>query len=524
MSPTARVARGATYLFIQGLFNSVLGVIYFIFLARAVSDRPEEMGVFAILVFVLSLPPVLGTFALPSAAVKYISQYIAENDAEKARSVVVRTLQIGVLSSSIVFVLLFAPAEWLSSVMFNTSDYAPLLRIVALASVFNILYVLVSAFLQGLQKIDLVAWIGILYTLVQNSVGISLILLGWRLYGVVISWFSAFLIASAAGLIMTSRHLGILGKSHPIGSLFKFSRPLYVSSAVGNFVGWVDQLLLVSYMGFLYGVVEAQRLLGVYYVAVRASIVPSLFSSSIVTALFPQLSELYARQGANGLKDAFRVSTRYSVLIGLPLIVGLATLAYPVIIVFAGWQYIEATEPLIIISIAAAIGTLGVAAGPIMMALARTGIVSVISVISVILSFLFSYLALAALNLGMVGTAWARTFAAIIGLALSLYALSRYVSVSFDKEAIWKASAASALLVFSIFALDFVRKLFSPASYQFLVIRLHLLPVYVIVGGLAYFLGLVLLRAIKKRDIELIEEYLPRRLRRIAGLMEKIAV
>jgi hypothetical protein len=34
----------------------------------------------------------------------------------------------------------------------------------------------------------------------------------------------------------------------------------------------------------------------------------------------------------------------------------------------------------------------------------------------------------------------------------------------------------------------------------------------------------VLLRAIKKRDIELIEEYLPRRLRRIAGLMEKIAV
>jgi len=50
------VARGATYLFAQGSANAVLSEIYFIVLAHTLLDHSEEMGIFAILVFVLSLP------------------------------------------------------------------------------------------------------------------------------------------------------------------------------------------------------------------------------------------------------------------------------------------------------------------------------------------------------------------------------------------------------------------------------------------------------------------------------------
>jgi hypothetical protein len=124
----------------------------------------------------------------------------------------------------------------------------------------------------------------------------------------------------------------------------------------------------------------------------------------------------------------------------------------------------------------------------------------------------------------MIGTAWARTFAAIIGLALSMYVLTRYVSISFDKEALWKASAASAIMILAIFALDLARKLFSSDSYQFLVIRLHLLPIYIIIGASAYFLALIALKAIKTHDIRLVEEYLPKNLKHIVKWLERIAV
>jgi len=525
LATKARVARGATYLFVQGFLNAVLGLVYFSILAHTFSAPSEQwqMGAFALLSFILALAQVFGTLALPSAAIKYIAQHLAEGDSGKAKAVVARVLQTGLLTSVIAFFGLFLTAEWLSTLMFGTTTNALLIRLIAICAIFTILNIEVGSFLQGMQRMRDVALIGLAYTIISTSVAIYLLLLGWRLYAVVLGWLAGLLTASTAGLILTAKYLGVLGKPHPIRPLINFSLPLYVSGGIGFFVTWIDQLLLVSYMSLLYGTTEAQRILGIYTVAVRASAVPTLFSNSIVTALFPKLSELYTQQGFSSLKDAFRVSARYSVLIGFPLIVGLATLAYPMIILFGGWQYIEAVEPVIIISIAALLGTLGVAIGPILMTLERTTIVSVLSVAQVVLSFLLSYFALALLNLGMIGTAWARTIAAIFGLVLSLYVLTRHMTISFDREALWKASIASAFMVLAILALDLVRKIFSSDAYQFLVIRLHLLPVYVLVGASAYFFSLAALRAIKKHDIELIEEYMPKGLKPMVAWLGRIA-
>ena len=466
---------------------------------------------------------VVGTLALQYPAVKYIAQYQAQGDMEKAKGVAVRVLQIGLLMSLVTASALIIPAELWSSLLFSTPEHAILIRIVALASVFSILQVIASAILQGLQRMREVASLGMAMSVIHTSVGILLLLAGWRLYAVVYGWLAGWLVTMIGGLFLTSRYLGFIGKPQPARPLLSYSYPLYVSQIIALFVTWADQLLLVSYMSLLYGATEGQRILGIYYVAIRASIVPSLFANAVVIALFPSLSGLYARQGLGSLKDAFRVSTRYSVLIGFPLIAGVATLAYPIIIVFGGWEYIGAAEPLIIISIGALITTLGLAMGPILMTLERTKIVSLLSVFGVALSLFLSYITVVLLNMSMVGAAWARTFAAIIGLTMTLYVVTRYVPIAFDKESIWKALAASALLVAAIIGVDLIRMVLSPSGYQFLVIRLHLLPIYVAAGALAYFLGLVLLRAIKQQDIEVFREYLPNKLRWAATLLSRFA-
>jgi len=525
----AKVARGATYLVIQGFINAALGLIYFIVLAHALSDRPEEMGVFALLAFALNLLPVFGTFALQSAAIKYISQYNAENNSKRARSVVTRVFQVCSLSSAVAFVVLFIPAEGLSMQLFKTAEYTSLFRILALASVFNVLYILACGFLQGLQRIRDMASIGLVYTILQNAVGIFLLYMGWRLYAVVYSWLAGLSIASIIGLMITGRNLGVLGKPHELKPLFRFSLPLYGSGIIGYFVGWIDQLILFSYTSTLPGgPIEAQRILGIYNVAIRASSVPSLFSVAAVTALFPQMSALYALQGRDSLRDAFRVSTRYLVIVGFPLIIGLATLARPAIILFAGWQYVQATEPLVIICIAALAGTLSVAANPILLTLERTSAASMLSVVSVVLNAVLSYFMLSYVGLGMIGTAWARALVGIVSLILTLYVLKQLIPISFDKEAIGKASAASIIMVLAIFAVDSVRIVafhgFAGFLENFLVIRLRLLFVYVLVGGCAYALALVMLKAIKKHDVDLVKEYLPKKLRRVGTLLERFAV
>jgi hypothetical protein len=123
----------------------------------------------------------------------------------------------------------------------------------------------------------------------------------------------------------------------------------------------------------------------------------------------------------------------------------------------------------------------------------------------------------------MNGAAWARTLTSILTFVLTFFVLSRHVPLSFDKKALWKASVASVFLVAAIVGLDLIRMLLSPSSYQFLVIRLHLLPIYVVAGGLAYFVALIMLKTFTKRDLKIIEEYLPGRLRWIIDWLNRFA-
>ncbi len=521
--PTTRVARGATYLFVQGFASSVISLIYFVVLTRTLSSEVGEIGVYALLSFTLNLVPIFGTFALPSATVKYLAQYLAEGQFEKAKSVVTRLLQICLSTSLVAFVLLFVPAELLSKSMFSSPAYAFHFRLLAFAAVFIILHIMMLGCLQGLQRIKEVALITFVYATLQSVLGIFLLFAGLGLLAVVLSWLVGIAFSSISGLTLTLKYLGLTQKPHPLKPLINFSYPLYISNIMVFFATWIDSLLVFSYMGAVSGPIEAQELLGIYYVAVRASSIPMLFSTAIVTALFPQLSELYTQQGLNSLKEAFRVSTRYLALVGFPMIIGLATLSSPIVVVFAGQEYAGAALPLTIICFAALPTTLGVAISPILLTLERTKTVSVIVVISILLNIVTSFFALNYLNLGLPGPALARTSSAVLTFGLSAYALKGFFSLSFDTEALSKAAFSSLLMIVAIFLLEAGRRLTSPLSNQLFGITLPTLIIYIMVGAASYFASLVALKTIKKRDIEMFHDYLPKGLKWVAAWLARLA-
>jgi len=348
------------------------------------------------------------------------------------------------------------------------------------------------------------ALVNLTNTLVDKSVAIYLLYIGGGLYSVVYGWFAGYLVSTLLGLVLTVKFLGILGKPHPIKPLLNFSYPLHISGVLVFISGWVDQLLILPYMG--------ESSLAYYGLAARAAAVPGLISLSIVTALFPQLSELHARNGRENLRNAFYVSTRYAVLVSFPAILGLAALANLVIAIFAGAQYSEAALPLAFLCLAGLPGVLGAAMNPILLTLERTRTALAITVISIFSNMAISYFTLAYLNLGMVGPAWARIFASIVGLGLGVYLLRGVVEINFDREALWKASVGSIFMVVAV------------VSLEKLVFHWYLLPLYIAVGVAVYFFSLVALRTIKKRDIELIYDYLPIRLKQMAFWLDRMTV
>lgn len=505
LGPGARVARGATYMFIQGMTSSAVGIAFIFILAHLISL--EEMGVYGILTFILTGVQILGVFALPSASTKYIAQYMAEKKPEKARSVIIRVLQISFLASLAVLILLYVGAEWLSMSIFGTIEWTHLFQITAFVCFFMVFYVQIRSFLQGLQKFKELAALSLVYTLIEKSLVIYLLLSsGLGLYSIPWGVLASVMICCFAGLIFVARFIGVVGKPHPLRTLVNFSYPLYISGSLSFVANWIDQVFILPFLGTIY--------LGMYHIAVRASVVPTLISTSIVAALFPKLSELYTQYGKASLRGAFNTSTRYVVLIGFPIIIGIASLAHPILALFAGPDYEKAALPLSVLCLSVLPTTLGIAVGPTLMTLEHTKTASMITIASIISNTAVSYVTLAYLQVGMLGTASARVFSSFVGIALGIYALKRIIEVRLDKESLWKASVASAFMAIVVISLSY----FLHGAIS----QIYLLSSSVIVGALVYFFSLVVLRAVKKQDIELIHEYLPKRLKRIAFWLSRL--
>ena len=505
--PVTRVARGATYVFVQSILSNLLGTIYLVVLLWAIPPPPEhpDMGIYAILTIIQTLIAVFGAFALGTASTKYIAQYVAEGQPEKARSVVTRVLQIDLVTSGVLTLVLFLLSGFFS-VMLNVPTWASLFQILALSSFLTVLRPHIAGFLQGLQKIREVAFLNLLYEIVQKSSSIYMLYAGLGLFSVVYGWLIGLAAFSLAGLILTQKFLGIIEKPHPIRPLMGFSSPLYVSNILGFFSGYTDQFLTLPFLGV--------AILGFYHVAARAAVIAGLISTSIITALFPQLSELHTRGGKDALARAFRVSTR-SVLVSFPVILGLVAVAKPVFLLVNA-DYLPAVAPLIVICFSALVGAVGVAVHPTLLTLERTKTVLGLSVISIMINTFASYSSLAYLNLGMTGPAWARIFSTLASVGLGAYVLKKTLDATFDKEALWKGLTASVLMVTVVML---VEELIFDAN-----MLLYLLLFYIAVGIIVYFVSLIALKTIKKSDIERVRDYLPGKFKGLASWLDRFAV
>jgi len=137
-----------------------------------------------------------------------------------------------------------------------------------------------------------------------------------------------------------------------------------------------------------------------------------------------------------------------------------------------------------------------------------------IAATSILANTTLSYITLAHLSLGMTGAAFSRVAASLVNFGLGIYFLRGILKVTFDKEALWKAATATVIMAITILTSRF---------FGGLIYELYFLHIYVILGSVVYFFSLVGLKAIKKQDMELVHDYLPGGLKRVAVWLSRLA-
>ena len=460
------------------------------------------MGVVSALALVTTLFVTFGTLAIPAAAVKHIPEFFGRGRPDVSKGIYKEVLKFGFLVGGVLSILCLVASTTISMVLLGNNNYQHLIAVLSLDVFALFLLNFYNAILAGVKKFKEMSIAGIALYAIRYVSSIILLAKGYGLVGAVIGWIVGDWVGLALSIFFASTSFRAIRKqeSYPFKQLIMYSIPVYASGILSYLVGTVDKYVVLFFGGL--------QTLGIYSVALTTTAAINIVASSLGGPLLPQYSELYGQNGKAALEEASKITSRYVFLIYVPLAVGLAATAYPIITFFYGTEYGSGGLLLAIVCVAAALTCAVIVINNLLMSLGdtRTGLAANVLAIALGMPLLVVLVEL----FGSVGAALVRALIIFVVFAYPAYVLKKNMGLHFDLEAFKKSlisSAVMAAVVVLIQALWFAR---------------GMLPLYIAVGGFVYLLMLRLLKAVKEEDVKLFQSVIPKRFHRLANLFAKI--
>ena len=420
-----RLFHGSALTLASSLLSRGIAVVQSVVVARALDAR--QVGVFAIVTYVLGLVAAFADLGLPTAAAKLLSE--ARGGRGPLRQVVT-TLAVAMLGvAGLAGLVLLAAAAPLAA-LYAEPALGGLLRLGALLLVLSLLGALAAGMLQGLGRITRLAAAGVVKGLVALA-GIVLLVRPLGLAGVLVA-------SIVAELVMWLFVAGPLGRAvgpragpaarAPAGTVLRRGVHVAVPVFLAGLLVWGSALFVRSYVAAGLGWADV----GYFQLADALARVLVILPAAVAVPLVPLVSESTAA-GAAGAAALARLSLRATLLAVLPAALFLYVAARPLVVLVYGAAYASAGPIAALMVLAAFLQALGVIAWSTLVGTGRVWaglwIQSAgLALLGVLTVGLVPALGLAGLGVAHVG-------AAALTLALGLWYVARRLEVRLDAVA-----------------------------------------------------------------------------------------
>jgi len=489
----SRVPRGTAYVSAQNALNFLVGLIFYMIVARILPT--EDIGSISALTFVYTTVPAIIPLALPTAAAKFVSEYIGCGESEKAGAVVSAIKKIVFGISILTLVVMAGMSNWFSIILWGTGTGTLIFLIISFVVFVSTMRITYLGFLQGLQWFGKFAIAAFSAFALSRVLGMILVVAGWSLVGVVTGW----LIGETIGLILTMLLFrGALSKPTEkcdLRMLFRFSLPLSVMLPIITLADWTDRMLFL-------GLTHELASLGIYDLAVRGATTISIIWMAFSTTVLPMLSGLYGKTGKEAVRGALKTSLRYLTYLTFPVCFGLAAISRTAMAILFGRGYTGGSLFLAILALASISISFGMIFGSTLQALGETKIFIGIGLASIAADVLIIILSVPIL--GVLGATLARVTLWGVYSAATLLALRTKIKIEFDGEALRKGFLASVIMAVPLLIFEMLY-----ASHLTDTLTVICASAEIILGMGIYGISLIALRALHPQDFELLKRIVP---------------
>ncbi|MBC7129697.1 oligosaccharide flippase family protein, partial [Candidatus Bathyarchaeota archaeon] len=284
----AKVAVGSIYLTLQNILSTLIGVLGYAYMARAITQ--EEMGVIAAATLLCSLVQTLIGFGLNSSIAKFVSEDIGKrtDPSKHVTSALILRLPLTIFAASQIAIF----SKPLSIILFKTPAYSNILTLIAIDTIPLSIAPLLNNTLLGYGKLKNIAVYGVSSTTARWLFITLFLLNGQGLTGVIYGWIigdtalmTMLTLATLTRINLKKETLSETAKLIP--QMLKFSLPIYISTIISFLYTWYDKALILAFLPL--------EQLGIYNIAYTAFGVLQSIATSLGSALFPYYGTMYGR-------------------------------------------------------------------------------------------------------------------------------------------------------------------------------------------------------------------------------------
>ncbi len=441
MNHKKSLLEGTFYIFVTSLAAG--GISYFIRLLLARNLSLEDYGLYYSVFSFVSIFLLFRDLGLSNALVRTIAKLNVEKKLGEIKTSIFAVLTIQTISSTIIWLILFFAANYLSVHFFKKEEAEILIKLFFLYIYASIISLLIKNILLGFQMNKVYS----LYEPVKNIATLLTIITGLYfikdaslpLIGYSVGWIAAIFLAFFILKDFKLFKYQLVTPFLRAKKLFLFGMPLFLSEVSGKIIENINTLMLTYYAGL--------EMAGIYQIALPSAMLFMFLSNGISTLILPISSTLWAQKDNKTMSTLIGEIYKATLLLILPFFVVAILNSKLLIYYLFGEQFLSATIPLQILLLGALFLFISDVNNRIILGFGKSKLIFVITLISAAINIPLNYVLIKELNI--VGTSIATTASYAIIFIASFYYLRKFID--FQINSLWIAKSFLILIFIVLF-------------------------------------------------------------------------
>jgi O-antigen/teichoic acid export membrane protein len=340
-------AKGSGFLAAGSLFEFATRFGVALLLARGLGAG--DYGLYVLAISAATLFAGIALLGLDDAMTRYVAIGSSRRDDAGVRGTIQLGLGVAAAMGATVGGVLYLAAEPVATGLFDEPRLAGLLQLVSvmvpLLAVSNAL----AGTARGFHRMDVAA---LAENVVQSVVRLGLLACivlvgGLTAASAVVVFGIADVAATVTMVALLERHFSLRRTGQParrdVKGVFRFALPLWLSGMLRQFRRNIEALLL--------GATGSVANVGVYSVVNKVNLVGHVGLLSILVAVKPTMAQLHDRGDRRELARVYTATTRWSLALALPCVIGMVLYREPILAVF-GSSFAGGSAALVILAVA----------------------------------------------------------------------------------------------------------------------------------------------------------------------------